>query len=248
VIHPILLILSIRIEHTPLLIIHYSKVNGQKRFPNRSLKPQQVLDYSERISHSLRKNHTNQQQQQQNLLLLISTDDHDTHRRRRSTATTFPHLRRTMLTCHQNYNGNRFRLYSLWLARRCCVSSSEDDEPTSRHTACSCIPVPTNRRRQVARPQHFCSDARGITWCITPLLSLLADQKAKINIKASRNDDSILAIHLDEFIVKPTLRRLVPQTCIVVGFRSNFFHRTSVVASVGLNERQRAPLPLPKRR
>jgi superfamily II DNA helicase RecQ len=39
----------------------------------------------------------------------------------------------------------------------------------------------------------------GITWCITPLLSLSADQKAKINIKAAQNDGTILVAHLDEF-------------------------------------------------
>jgi hypothetical protein len=39
----------------------------------------------------------------------------------------------------------------------------------------------------------------GITWCITRLLSLSANQKAKINIKASQHDGTIHAIHLDEF-------------------------------------------------
>jgi hypothetical protein len=57
---------------------------------------------------------------------------------------------------------------------------------------------PTGGGKSLVR-DTFAATQGGITWRITPLLSLSADQKAKINIKASRNDDSILAIHLDEF-------------------------------------------------
>jgi hypothetical protein len=56
---------------------------------------------------------------------------------------------------------------------------------------------PTGGGKSLVR-DTFAVTQGGITWCITPLLSLSADQKSKINMKTSENDDLALAVHLDE--------------------------------------------------
>ena len=46
----------------------------------------------------------------------------------------------------------------------------------------------------------FAVSQGGITWCITPLLSLGADQEHKINNTANQDNGAIISIHLDEYM------------------------------------------------
>ena len=57
---------------------------------------------------------------------------------------------------------------------------------------------PTGGRKSRVR-DTFGATQGGVTWCFTPLLSLSADQKTKLNLTTAKNDDATIAIHLDEY-------------------------------------------------
>jgi superfamily II DNA helicase RecQ len=58
---------------------------------------------------------------------------------------------------------------------------------------------PTGGGKSLVHDTFVVTQEGGVTWCITPLLSLSADKKAKINMKSQRNDGTVITIHLDEY-------------------------------------------------
>jgi hypothetical protein len=96
-----------------------------------------------------------------------------------------------------------------------------DDVPYLRHP--SGIPpsptflcAPTGGGKLIAR-DSFSAGQGSVSWCISPLLSLGADQVIKINANSANGDGAVVAFHLDHYPQPSQQRDICRRIAMITG-------------------------------